>query len=381
MVVMKLDRDDGHEIWQRLIDGPAHGDDRAWTVIVGPDDHPVVAGLAPTSAEEAGFLTAKLRASDGTVIWSRTLAGAILNPDDKSCWLTILPGGDVVLAGKTWGASYDVLLHRFDATDGSQVWHQQFNTGGTSADEPRGMIRNSAGDQIYVAGVRGGDYMALGFGPEDGQLNWSSGYNGPPGWYDAATCLVEGPGGEVIVGGYSSGATTGWDATVVAFDPSDGHQLWDRRYDPGLNETDELTVLRVGPSGELYAGGYTYTAGTYNDMLVLFYRMETLSAPESPLDPTALHLVAGPNPFRQELRVSFELPTAVETRVDVYDLQGRRAARLAAGLLPGGLHRLEWNGRDESGRPAADGIYLIRIEAGARSRTTKVVRLGASPVR
>jgi len=372
---MKLHRDNGAPIWQRLIDGPGHGNDRAWAVLAGPGDDACVAGLVPTREEEAGFYAARLRSSDGGTVWSRTVAGAILNPDDRSAWITLLPDGDMVLAGKTWGASYDVLLHRFEAADGSQVWHRQFNTSGSSADDARAMIRSTAGDRIYVAGVRGGDFMALAFDAADGELAWSSGYNGPPGWYDAATCVAEGPSGEVIVGGYSSGSTTGWDATLVAFDPIDGQQLWNQRYDPGFGETDEVTTIRLGPGGALYAGGYTYTSGTYSDMLVLNYQMETLSAP-MPAPAAGLRLAAGPNPFAERLEIRFDLPGSVPAALEVLDLQGRRVARLDPGTLIRGSQRLEWDGRDASGRRLPDGIYFVRLSSQATARTVKVVRIG-----
>ena len=47
IVVMKLDAGDGHTLWQRLLDGPGHLDDRGWHVAVGADGgRPIVARQA-----------------------------------------------------------------------------------------------------------------------------------------------------------------------------------------------------------------------------------------------------------------------------------------------------------------------------------------------
>jgi hypothetical protein len=62
----------------------------------------------------------------------------------------------------------------------------------------------------------------------------------------------------------------------------------------------------------------------------------------------------------------------------VYDVAGRRVARLSVGSEgrgTGGSH-LVWNGRDPSGAPAARGVYLIRAESGGMSASAKVVYLG-----
>ena len=36
---------------------------------------------------------------------------------------------------------------------------------------------------------------------------------------------------------------------------------------------------------------------------------------------------------------------------------------------------VRWNGRDQSGRTVAPGIYMVRAEAGGRSATRRVIRM------
>lgn len=91
-----------------------------------------------------------------------------------------------------------------------------------------------------------------------------------------------------------------------------------------------------------------------------------------------LLLAAEPNPFRPAagaLALRFALAAPSRAVLDVCDVGGRRLRRLAAGELPAGEHRVRWDGRDARGRPAATGVYFVRLEAGAASRALRIVLL------
>lgn len=370
---MKLDAADGHTLWQRWIDGPAHLDDRGWSLVVRPDGDPVLTGWVPTSATEAAFYVARLRASDGGTVWARTLPGAIYNPDDRSGWLALLDDGDVILGNKTWSpaTSYDVVLHRFAGADGADVWHRQHNSGGTAVDEPRAMIRDRTGEHVYLAGVQAGNYMALKFRAADGGLEWTGSYNGPPGWYDAASGVLEGLDGEIIVSGYSSGSSTGWDATTVAFDPDSGARLWVERYDAGHSETEETPVMALNAQGNLFVAGYAYGPATYSDMLALNYFLPSSSG--APAASSDFGLRVYPNPFRDRLSVEFSLPEEAPVHLRLIDVTGRCVARLRDEHLPAGAHRTEWHRTGPESIPA--GAYWVEARAGGVSRWLRVVRV------
>lgn len=82
---------------------------------------------------------------------------------------------------------------------------------------------------------------------------------------------------------------------------------------------------------------------------------------------------AVPNPFNPCTRVTFTLPAAGPVLLTVHDLQGRRVATLFAGQADAGSHPAEWDGRDGSGRLAAAGSYLVRLEGPGGVAVTKVV--------
>lgn len=102
-------------------------------------------------------------------------------------------------------------------------------------------------------------------------------------------------------------------------------------------------------------------------------------ATSAPADaaPVALLLAPNcPNPFNPSTTIRFGLPRASAVDLSVYDAAGRRVATLIAGeSLPPGYHEVEWRGRDDEGRGLASGVYFLQLEAGAESRSRKLILL------
>ncbi len=97
-------------------------------------------------------------------------------------------------------------------------------------------------------------------------------------------------------------------------------------------------------------------------------------APES-VAPRALRMAASPNPSTGPVLVDFEQPVAGEVTLEVYDLAGRRVSGLHPGRMSAGRHALDWDGRDETGRAAAPGVYLVRLTAAGQVATARVARV------
>ena len=82
-----------------------------------------------------------------------------------------------------------------------------------------------------------------------------------------------------------------------------------------------------------------------------------------------------PNPFNAGTVIPFELAGAGQVRLTVVNLVGQEVRRLVRGHRKAGAHRARWDGRDGEGRPAATGVYLVRLEAGDRKRTRRMLLL------
>lgn len=80
-----------------------------------------------------------------------------------------------------------------------------------------------------------------------------------------------------------------------------------------------------------------------------------------------------PNPTTRTSIVTYTLERTLTVRVSVFDSRGRLVRNLAEGPQAAGLHSLEWDGVDMSGRRVAAGIYYYLLAAGSESAITKKV--------
>jgi hypothetical protein len=85
---------------------------------------------------------------------------------------------------------------------------------------------------------------------------------------------------------------------------------------------------------------------------------------------------AYPNPFNPRTTLSFDLPVAGPVRLLVHDVSGRVVdVLLDDQVVRPGLHRVDWRGRDRSGRELPSGAYFYRLESGAYRATKKMLLL------
>jgi hypothetical protein len=91
----------------------------------------------------------------------------------------------------------------------------------------------------------------------------------------------------------------------------------------------------------------------------------------------AFHLSPpSPNPFRLvegRVTVRYGLSSAAFVTALVFDPNGRRVATLRRGPVDAGEHVLVWDGRTDAGRDALPGVYVIRLQTPAGTRTQKLV--------
>ena len=81
-----------------------------------------------------------------------------------------------------------------------------------------------------------------------------------------------------------------------------------------------------------------------------------------------------PNPFAGSTTIGFDLARREPVTLRVFDVTGRVIRTLTRGAeLEPGSHRLEWDGRDDSGLPQGPGLYFCRLDAGTERETKRMV--------
>ena len=71
-----------------------------------------------------------------------------------------------------------------------------------------------------------------------------------------------------------------------------------------------------------------------------------------------------PNPFNPATPIFYQLPADCQVQLEIYNLLGQRIRTLVAENQKAGFYSVNWNGRDESDRVAASGVYIYKIRAG-----------------
>jgi hypothetical protein len=70
-----------------------------------------------------------------------------------------------------------------------------------------------------------------------------------------------------------------------------------------------------------------------------------------------------PNPFNPQTTIRYDLPEPGVVRLSAYNVVGQMVRTLADGRRFSGTYSVIWDGRDDSGRDVASGVYLYRLEA------------------
>jgi DNA-binding beta-propeller fold protein YncE len=83
---------------------------------------------------------------------------------------------------------------------------------------------------------------------------------------------------------------------------------------------------------------------------------------------------AQPNPFRGSTLIRYTLPQKAEVVLKVYDIAGRQVRSIDEGQREAGAHSLRWDGRDDSGRLAAPGLYFYRLNVGGGTQRAVLLR-------
>ena len=123
--------------------------------------------------------------------------------------------------------------------------------------------------------------------------------------------------------------------------------------------------------GTVYKSGSSNVV-SFSDSLFLIQAptaveaIPTAAAPRFELGPNA------PNPFNPSTSIAFGADKAGRVALRVYNAQGALVRTLVDKQLPAGAYRVGWDGRNESGRPVASGVYLYQLSAGGKNITRKM---------
>ena len=276
-----------------------------------------------------------VRTTDGCNTWARVQTGTNRNLNDV--WFGDLLNGTAV---GEWG---DV---RF-TTDGGLTWKWQRS----------GMAGSYLGDIMGVCMT----------GADAGTMVGSGGAilrREPE--YPVAVLITSFAGGAT-----SSGARLTW--SVQTDERVKGFRV--HRLQP---EGLEFEPNLLDPQARSYVDktarpGFTYTY----TLEALIDSGSFLSAPVDVSMPSlAVELLQNrPNPFNPVTSIRYIVPAASWVTLRVYATDGSPLRTLVNRITPAGTHEAIWDGRNDSGKPVASGIYFYQLSTGKTTLSRKMLLL------
>jgi uncharacterized delta-60 repeat protein len=253
----------GTPLWQQTVPGPGNKPFDLCADMLG--------NVYVTGVGSDDYLTTKFDMA-GTLLWSRSYNGPFGGSDTAKA-ITVDGAGNVCVTGRSesaTGGDYATIM--YDAS-GTPIWTERYDGPGGSEDAAVDVEWDISGNVVvtgYCTSEHGDfDYVTLMY-DATGTVVWTMSHNGPMRGSDKATEVALGPSGDIYVGGYD-GEVYGdaGDYTLYRYTPG-GDSVWSRRYDGPAGSYDEPRAMATDPAGQVYMTGYSASPGHFDYATVVF---------------------------------------------------------------------------------------------------------------
>jgi len=217
----------GAQQWQRIFDNPGTREQSSWVTVDGVGNA-IVTGyfVSGSSNSPTGLIVLKYGPS-GNLLWQDLIPSAF----GYAARATTDSAGNVYVLGRAWLANasgnttHDIVTIKY-APDGTRQWLRNYGFDNLSADSPTSMVVTPAGNVIVTGGA--GGWMLMAAYDPSGNLIWSKSVEGSSGALDVAV----GPSGEFYVVGGTYSLATG-DAFLVIKHDAQFNEIWRKTYNVG----------------------------------------------------------------------------------------------------------------------------------------------------
>lgn len=252
---------DGSRLWFQRYNGPGNGDDGAVGVAVDPAGAVAVTGTSKGLVSK-DLYTVKYNGATNDMVWDKRYDGPG-GGDDAAAAVAVDAAGNVVVTGTiSNNGNLDFYTAKYAAGDGAVLWSTRQDGTGSGDDLAADVAVDAAGNVVITGtseNTRNFDLVVTKFAAADGRELWSERYNGPGDGDDAGTAVAFDPQGNVIVTGTSEGSNNTQDFFTACHDGRTGKRIWFERFD-GPRNRDEVSFphgLALGPQNSVAITGTT----------------------------------------------------------------------------------------------------------------------------
>ncbi len=198
-------------------------------------------------------------------------------PDTLDWSASVFDGaGDIIMTGNTLAGAGnpDVLITKYHR-DGEQVWQRTFDGNAHGPDYGAAVTADAYGNSYIAAAVTGTgtmqDIAVLKYS-YDGELIWSTIWDGPAHLIDAPSCIKLDPAGNIYVAGITYSGFANVDYAVLKLNAA-GTVLWSNNYDYN-GSTDIAVGLELnGNNDPVVNGASSATPNTWDYATVSYNKI------------------------------------------------------------------------------------------------------------
>lgn len=275
VIIFKYNTNNGDTIWTRKYNGPAHQNDEAAACITDDSGNLFVVGYSSNGFDD-DVLLIKYNSSNGDTIWTRHYNGkAGGNDHGNGCSLD--GSGNLYVTGSSEnGTNNDYLLIKYNAMTGDTVWTRQFNGQANGNDYAYGCSTDGSGN-LFVSGYEfnGTDYNICTVKyNESGDTLWSrrSVNTLDTLRYPVTDCVTDNSGNVFVTGMCGTNRDFQNRYSVITKYNSAGDLKWVKIYD-GEATYDQPLGCTLDVTGNLYVSGTSYD-GNKDDCFTIKYNSD-----------------------------------------------------------------------------------------------------------
>lgn len=365
----------GNLQWVKTYNGNANSIDYSNAICCDNVGNVYVTGASYVTTSSYDCVTIKYNAV-GDTQWIRRYNGTANNSDAGTAIKTDA-AGNVYVTGRSFGVgtSRDFITIKYSAS-GQELWTVRYNGTANGEDGAISLIVDDY--NIYVTGwsygvSSGRDYLTIKYN-SDGIEQWVARYNGIGNRDDVPSALITDSSGNIYITGTSDGVGTYTDYLTVKYNSS-GQEQWVYRYNGPKSRNDKAAGIAINNLGDVYITGTSEGNGTANDFATIkCSQAQGLNESLFFLNDRNMRLDVYPNPFKQEVTISYSVPIAEKTAVQIFDIIGRLIVTFQinknnrSGII-------KWNGTDQENRLVKSGVYFCIIQNDTQLIRKKIMML------
>lgn len=264
----------GEPLWAVRYDGGNNGIDKPVSVSADINGNVYVTGTSRGNGGNNDILTIKYNSS-GTYLWEARYNGAA-NGDDGATGMAVDASGNSYISGYSDGSGTgkDYVTIKYSAA-GVQQWASRFNGPANLNDYSKAVCIDPSGNSFVTGKVSvsgsSQDIYTVKYN-SSGVQQWASAFNGSGNDSDEANCITIDKEGDIIIGGRSKSAVSGFDFVTIKYNSS-GNQQWAKYFSgTSINSRDEIISIASDLNNNIIAGGnaniinsgYDYVTVKYN---------------------------------------------------------------------------------------------------------------------